>query len=86
MCPAVLHTPFTLAGDPTKSPPVWGIDAAARSFAIVWPAGFRARFSPGLEVLDPGGSVVARGGVISDAGGAGGDNSFYICGIAGKTY
>ena len=39
-----------------------------------------------LVVLDPGGSVVARGGVISDAGGAGGDNSFYICGIAGKTY
>lgn len=85
LCPAALHTPFTLVGDRTKSPPVWGINLAGQPFAIVWPAGFRARFSPGLEILDPSGTVVARGGVVSDAGGAG-DPTFGICGIGGKTY
>jgi hypothetical protein len=58
-------------------------------FAITWPAGFRARFSPGLEILDPSGTVVARGGVvISDAGGGSGlgGEGFDLCSINGKTY
>jgi hypothetical protein len=29
---------------------------------LLWPAGYRARFAPGLEVLDPSGRVVAREG------------------------
>jgi hypothetical protein len=29
---------------------------------VTWPAGYRARFSPGLEILDESGNVVARDG------------------------
>lgn len=29
---------------------------------VLWPAGYRARFTPQLEVIDPAGSVVAREG------------------------
>jgi hypothetical protein len=36
--------------------------AAARRVDVVWPAGYRARFSPGLEILDESGNVVARDG------------------------
>lgn len=90
LCPAAALTPFTLAGDPTKSPAVWGINSFGDVFAITWPAGFTARFSPSLQIVDPSGAAVATGGVvIADAGGGddgnGGDGA-YICIINGKTY
>jgi hypothetical protein len=90
LCPAALHTPFTLEGDPASTPAVWGIDAGGLRFDIRWPAGFTARFTPSLEVLDPTGSVVARGGqTVRDAGGSGLDpvsNDFAVCSIGGRTY
>ncbi len=86
LCPASLYTPFTLEGDPAASPPVWGVDRFGRRFDIIWPPGFRARFTPKLEILDPSGAVVARAGTVSDAGGAGDDNTRGICSIGGKVY
>jgi len=89
LCPDALFTPFTLAGDPTKSPPVWGINSFGVAFQITWPSGFSARFSPALQIVDPSGAVVATGGVvISDAGGGGdgADDGEYLCSIGGKTY
>ena len=54
--------------------------------SIEWPAGFRARYAPMLEVLDPSGRVVAREGqTVSDAQG-GGDPDFALCGIGGVVY
>ena len=85
LCATGLHAPFTLEGDATASPAVWGVDIAGHRFGIVWPPGFKARFSPGLEILDPSGAVVARAGTVSDAGGAG-DDPFGVCSIDGKTY
>ena len=87
LCQTAQMMPFTVAGDASKSPPVWGIDRAGHAFPIVWPAGFRARFGPDLEVLAPDGTVVARGGeLITDAGGGGGGDGAVICSIGGKTW
>jgi hypothetical protein len=88
LCPLGLHTPFTLEGDQSKSPPVWGVDGTGAHFAIFWPPGFTARFSPGLEVLDPGGHVVARGGLVTDLGGGGdpGTGAFDVCSVADTSY
>lgn len=85
LCASALHAPFTLEGAATASPAVWGVDIARHRFGIVWPPGFSARFSPGLEILDTSGAVVARQGTVSDAGGAG-DDPFYVCSIDGKIY
>ena len=41
---------------------LWLVGSDSRRIPVVWPAGFRARRHP-LELLDPGGTVVARGGV-----------------------
>ncbi len=87
LCQTAQVLPFTVAGDPSKSPPVWGIDRAGHSFPVIWPPGFRARFTPRLEVLAPDGTVIAHGGdVISDAGGGGGGDGVVICSIGGKNW
>jgi hypothetical protein len=46
---------------------------------IVWPAGYRARFDPNLEILDENGNVVMRDGdtVTGDCGGGGEADSVY---------
>lgn len=85
-CAYAVHS----AGESTKSPSAWGINSFGDVFAITWPAGLTARFSPNLQIVDPSGAVVAMGGVvIADAGGGddgnGGDGA-YICIINGKTY
>ena len=88
LCPLALHTPFTLAGDASKSPPVWGVDGAGATFAIFWPPGFTARFSPDLEVLDPSRHVVERAGLVTDLGG-GGDpatGGFDVCSVGTTNY
>jgi hypothetical protein len=89
LCQTARLMPFTLAGDPSTSPPVWGVYRDGRPFPIVWPPGFRARFRPGLEVLAPDGTVIAHGGdVITDAGGGtgpGGEGAV-ICSIGNKTW
>jgi hypothetical protein len=45
---------------------------------LVWPLGFRARFVPKLEVLDPSGRVVARDGDLATGGCGMGPNSALI--------
>lgn len=89
LCPQSLFGPFRLAGDPTKTPAVWGIGSTGARFPITWPAGFTARFTPSLEILDPSGTVVATGGVeVSGAGGGAGNGGvgIYVCGLNGKSY
>ncbi|HXX60778.1 MAG TPA: hypothetical protein VEI48_05770 [Candidatus Sulfotelmatobacter sp.] len=88
LCPLALHTPFTLEGDASQSPPVWGVDRAGATFDIFWPPGFTARFSPDLEVLDPSGRVVERGGLVTDLGGGGDPNSgsFDVCSVGAANY
>lgn len=58
-----------LRGDPTDSRLTWetALDGSGRQ-DIVWPPGYHARFSPRLEVLDPGGRVIARDGDHVPAG------------------
>jgi hypothetical protein len=60
LCQLAQILPFTVAGDPSKSPPVWGIDRFGRAFPVIWPPGFRARFTPRLEVLAPDGPTLAH--------------------------
>jgi hypothetical protein len=55
-----------LRGDPTYPRVAW-LDlpesrGPAHTFDVVWPHGYRARFSPGLEILDERGRIVLRGG------------------------
>ncbi len=47
---------------------VWVTAASGNPVPVVWPQGFRARLDP-LELLGPGGEVVARGGDHLTAGG-----------------
>lgn len=79
-----------LHGSPTAADPVWveAVASPGAKVAVRWPAGFRARFSPKLELLDPAGVVVAReGDVLTDIGGyPGSDGRFDIAEFDGKTY
>lgn len=43
-------------------PGVAWLEVPGRRFDILWPSGFRARFSPRLEILDRAGRVVVREG------------------------
>ncbi|MDP2324411.1 MAG: hypothetical protein Q8N51_10320 [Gammaproteobacteria bacterium] len=48
-------------GDPADSRVAWLI-VGNQQVDIVWPPGYRARFVPGLEILDPAGRVILREG------------------------
>jgi hypothetical protein len=50
---AVLH------GD-AQDPKVAWLSLGSSRIDVLWPAGFRARFNPRLEVLDEAGTVIAR--------------------------
>ena len=52
----------TLTGDPGDPRVAWLIGRGGDRIDVVWPAGFRARFSPLIEILDPSGTVVLRDG------------------------
>lgn len=87
ICPLAQLLPFILKGDSAKRPAVWGIDSSGKSFAIVWPAGFVARFAPALSIVDGDARVVAHGGErITDASGASVGSTFYVCSIGGHSY
>jgi hypothetical protein len=70
---------------------VWMRSPGGHRVPVVWPPGFRARLDP-LEVLDPGGQVVARAGQRFVLGGGfrpadpgdpcslGQDQAFYVQG------
>ena len=54
---AVLH------GSTSDPRVVWAADRSSGDrIDLVWPAGYGARFNPGLEVLDASGAIVAREG------------------------
>lgn len=53
---AVIH------GDTHDPHVAWLINKPAMRIDVLWPAGYRARFAPELEVLDAGGAVVLREG------------------------
>jgi hypothetical protein len=53
---AVLH------GDPHEPHVAWLVNSLGTRIDVTWPAGYRARFVPTLEVLDAAGAVVLREG------------------------
>jgi hypothetical protein len=53
---AVLH------GDPHDRHVAWLVNSLGTRIDVTWPAGYRARFVPTLEVLDAAGAVVLREG------------------------
>ena len=59
-----------LAGDPADQRVAWLEPFAGdgKRQDVVWPAGYSARFAPGLEILDEHGSVAIRAGDFVDGG------------------
>jgi hypothetical protein len=57
-----------LAGDPRDPRVAWLAMGDGRRQEIVWPVGFRAQFTPELEILDARGRVVLRAGDPVDSG------------------
>jgi hypothetical protein len=53
---AVLH------GDAADPGTTWLLSQGSHRIELVWPSGYRARFVPSLEVVDPSGTVVGREG------------------------
>jgi hypothetical protein len=60
-CADVALVDATLQGDPADSRVAW-LTAGANRIDVVWPPGYRAIFSPRLEVLDASAHVVLRVG------------------------
>jgi hypothetical protein len=53
----------TLHGSASDSRVAWAIDTrSGQRFELVWPPGYRARFTPQLAVLDGSGAVVGHEG------------------------
>jgi hypothetical protein len=69
-----------LHGDPHDPALTWVEDTTTRTRRdVVWPVGYRARFTPRLEVLDASGTVVLReGDLISGTCGSAADGRFYL--------
>ena len=65
LCPLFeLARPVTgiLEGDPAAREPVWLEGPDGEPISVEWPAGFSARFSPHLVLLNEKGVAVARAG------------------------
>jgi hypothetical protein len=82
---AVVH------GKAGASDPVWiePIDGEPQRIEVGWPAGFRARFAPDLEIFDSTGELVAReGDELKVIGGSlpGPDGRFWIWEFNGRSY
>ena len=90
MCAGVGFVDSVLRGAPSSADPVWiePIASPSAKVAVRWPAGFRARFAPTLELLDGTGAVVAReGDTLTKLGGVpGSDGRFNIDELDGRTY
>jgi hypothetical protein len=57
----------TLAGDPDRAPhAVWLVAADGREVPVLWPRGFSARFTDGVELFDRFNVVVAGEGDTID--------------------
>ncbi|HJP89081.1 MAG TPA: hypothetical protein VJ850_08615 [Candidatus Limnocylindrales bacterium] len=59
---------FVLRGSAADPRQAWVIQPDGRRMELVWPAGYSARFTPQLEVLDETSQVVAREGSIATGG------------------
>jgi hypothetical protein len=56
-----------LRGDPEADRVAW-LDLRNDRWEVVWPSGYRARFAPQLQILDPGRRVVIEeGGAVTSA-------------------
>jgi hypothetical protein len=64
---AGVGTEAVLAGDANDPRVAWLVSGGKR-LDVVFPHGSRARFTPGLEVLNASGAVVARAGDRIDGG------------------
>lgn len=62
-----------LAGDPDDAEVAWLVGRDGARQAILWPFGYSARFDPGLELIAPNGTVIARAGDRLELGGGVGD-------------
>jgi len=60
-------TQGTVHGDAARQNPVW-LEvqqlAGKRVWPTIWPNGYTARFTPGLEIVDRTGHLVAREGSV----------------------
>jgi hypothetical protein len=91
-CAGVGFSDSILHGSPTAADHVWleAVDTHVSPpvVAVRWPAEFRARFVPALELLDSTGAVVAReGDLLKTVGGyPGADGRFAIWEFDGRSY
>jgi hypothetical protein len=60
----------TLHGAQSDPRSAWVVSTSESRVEISWPAGYSARFVPMLEVIGPGGAVVAREGDAITLGGS----------------
>ena len=90
LCAGVGFVDSVLRGSQSAADPVWLEPLASPSAraAVRRPAGFRARFVPALELLDPTGAVIAReGDTLTGLGGVpGSDGRLNIDEFDGRTY
>lgn len=58
---------YRLHGSPRDARVVWMIEPNGNRTELAWPVGYRARFSPNLELVSDGGTVVGReGSLVTD--------------------
>jgi hypothetical protein len=68
-----------LRGSPTDPRIAWLEQSFDKARAeVTWPAGYRARFDPKLEILDENGNVVLRDGDAVTGACGNGNKSFYL--------
>ena len=56
-----------LVGDPNDAHVAW-LEGFGNRGEVVWPPGYHARFAPDLEILEPTGRVIYRGGDLMPGG------------------
>jgi hypothetical protein len=89
-CAGVGFSDSVLRGSPVATDAVWlePLEHPSTTLRVRWPAGFRARFSPELELLDSSGAIVAREADVLNAigGSPGPDGRFNVWEFDGRSY
>jgi hypothetical protein len=80
-CPMALSAPITITyvPDDTAHPIHYTQTESGLVEQLVWQVGFTARLDPGLEIVAPDGSVIAKAGENPGFGGGGNDSAFHVC-------